>query len=325
MRVIQIKSKKGGVGKSLYAREFAQSLAALGCSVLLIDGSEQANDDILENQQRIFDATLKECIINGVPLKNAAKQVRKHLWLIAGSRDHEDINDFIRKERYPYLIRDMVEDLRGTLTSALPFEQRFSWWNSDKVNLGIFRLEPTTDEEFLTPPRSLDYIIVDADASTEDDITFALWDAIDGILVPFEPTELDWQSYHQLKEDLLKRYQRRPDQQPPILGILPNKVLHTPNNPTPLVYLKVLYRDAEEEVYQPVHWSKVFGECLNQHIASLEHPSASSDRAIRELCAITLQLMGYKGELTGLRFCDKCTEALNQAMQEQQAYKEMAE
>ncbi len=29
MQVLQIKSKKGGVGKSLFAREFAQTLAAL--------------------------------------------------------------------------------------------------------------------------------------------------------------------------------------------------------------------------------------------------------------------------------------------------------
>src|SRR5258708_9498767 len=98
MRVIQIKSKKGGIGKSLFARELAQILAALGCNVALIDGSEQANDDILENQQRAFEYTLKECIISGVPLATAARQVRRSLCLIAGSRDHEDINDYIRKQ-----------------------------------------------------------------------------------------------------------------------------------------------------------------------------------------------------------------------------------
>jgi cellulose biosynthesis protein BcsQ len=318
MHVIQVKSKKGGVGKSLFARELAQTLSAVGCSVMIIDCSEQANDDILENQQRSFEYTLKECVINGVPFKNAARQVRKNLWLIAGSRDHEDINTFIRKERYQDIVRDMVEELRASLSPEPPFDQRFLWWSNERVSLNIFHSEATTNEEFVSAPTHIDFILLDSDASTEDDLTFVLWDAVDGILIPYELTELDWQSYHQLKQDLTKRYHRRPEKQPPILGILPNKVLHTKDNPTPLVYLKAMYRDAEEQVFRPVHWSKIFGECLNQHIGSLDHPAASTDRAVRELCAITLELIGYPGELTGLKFCEKCKEMVTLAMQEQE-------
>lgn len=318
MQVLQIKSKKGGVGKSLFAREIAQILSAVGCNVVLADCSEQANDDILENQQRPFDYTLKECIINGVPLRNAVKQVRKHLWLLAGSRDHEDINAYIRKERYQDIIRDMVEDFRGTLAPEQPFDQRFPWWGEERVGMNIFRSESTTGEEFYSPPTSVDYIIIDSDASTEDDLTFVLWETVDGIFIPFEPTELDWQSYYQFRQDLEKRYHRRPDQRPPIFGILPNKVLHVKDNPTPLVYLQAIYRDAEERVFQTVHWSKIFGEALNQHIGSLDHPSAYTDRAVREICSISLELIGYQGELKGLKFCDKCTETLTRAMQEQQ-------
>ena len=162
------------------------------------------------------------------------------------------------------------------------------------------------------------FILIDSDASTEDDLTFVLWEVIDGILIPYELTEFDWQSYHQFKQDLTKRYKRRPNEKPPILGILPNKVLHTKDNPTPMAYLKTLYRDAEERVFQPVHWSKIFGECLNQHIGSLEHPSAGTDRAVKELAAITLELVGYAGELEKLKFCDKCTEQLTRAMAEQE-------
>jgi cellulose biosynthesis protein BcsQ len=161
-------------------------------------------------------------------------------------------------------------------------------------------------------------VLIDSDASTEDDLTFVLWDAIDGILVPFELSELDWQSYHQLKQDLAKRYRRRPDEQPPILGVLPSKVLHTRDNPTPLIYLKTLFRDVGEQVFRPVHWSKIFGECLNQRIGSLEHPLAQSDRTVRELCAISLEFMGYPGDLTGLKICEKCAEQVTLAMQEQQ-------
>jgi cellulose biosynthesis protein BcsQ len=318
MQVLQIKSKKGGVGKSLFAREFAQTLAALGCNVTLIDCSEQANDDILENQQRLFSYTLKECIIGGVPIRNAVRQVRKHLWLLAGSRDHEDINTFIRKERYQGLVCDLMDDFGATLSLAPSFEERFGWWYQPRVGMSTFHSEVTTVEEFSTPPQYMDYVIIDSDASTEDDLTFVLWDAITGILIPYELTELDWQSYYQLKQDLDKRYHRRPQQKPPIIGILPNKVLHTKDNPTPMVYLKAIYRDAPEHVFQPVHWSKIFGECLNQHIGSLDHPSATTDRAVRELCTISLEIIGYQGELAGLKFCDKCTEALNQAMQEQQ-------
>jgi cellulose biosynthesis protein BcsQ len=318
MRTIQVKSKKGGVGKSLFARELAQMLSAIGCSVILQDYSEQANDDILENKRRPFEYTVKECIVNGIPLKTAARQVRKNLWLIPGSRDHEDINAFIRKERYQQIVSDMFEELRSGLSPAQPFDQRFSWWSDQRVGMHIFRNEQTTDEEFVTPPSSVDFVIIDSDASTEDDLTFVLWEVVNGILIPYEPTELDWQSYHQFKEDLEKRYRRRPDRKPPIMGILPNKVLHTKDNPTPLAYLKAIYRDAEEQVFRPVHWSKIFGECLNQHIGTLDHPSVSTDRAVKELCAITLELMGYEGELVGLKFCDKCKGALEQAMQEQQ-------
>jgi cellulose biosynthesis protein BcsQ len=318
MRIIQVKSKKGGVGKSLFARELAQIFAAAGCHAAILDCSEQANDDILENQQRSFDETLKECLIDDVPLRDAARQVRKNLWLIPGSRDHEDMNNHIRKQRDPYIIRDMVEVLRSSLIPSVPFEERFPWWDNEKVPLSLFHTEVTNDEEFHTPPSSLDFFIIDSDASTEDDLTLACWPAIDGILVPFELSELDWQSYHQFKQDLAKRFRKHPDQQPPIIGVLPNKVLHTKDNPTPLAYLKAMYRDAEEHVYRPVHWSKIFGECLNQHIGALDHPSAATDRTVRELCAIALEIMGYEGDLAGLKFCDKCTEKLEEAMQEQE-------
>lgn len=318
MQILMQKSKKGGVGKSHYTRELGQALAALGCSVVIIDCSEQANDDILENRQREFDETLKECIIDGIPFIDAARQVKKNLWLIAGSRDHEDINNHIRKERYPDLIKDMVEDFRSSLSPAIPFNERFSWWSSEKVPLGIFHSEPTTDEEFDTPPSFVDFVLVDSDASTEDDLTLVLWRAIDGILVPFEPSELDWQSYHQFKQDLEKRFQRHPSQMPPIVGILPNKVLHTKDNLIPKTYLTAMYRDAEEHVFRPVHWSKIFGECLNQHIGALDHPSAATDRTVRELCAIALEIAGYEGDLIGLKFCEKCKEALQDAMKEQE-------
>lgn len=318
MQVIQIKSKKGGVGKSLYTRELGQTLAAMGCSVVIVDCSEQANDDILENQQRDFDYTLKECIVESIPIQDAIRQVRKNLWLLAGSRDHEDINTYIRKERYPDIIRDMVEDFKASLQPSIPFEQRFSWWKSERVPLNTFHSEPTNLEEFDTPPVAVDFVLIDSDASTEDDLTLVLWQAIDGILIPFELSELDWQSYHQFKQDLTKRFQRKPDQQPPILGILPNKVLHTKDNPTPLAYLKTIYRDAEEKVFRPVHWSKIFGECLNQHIGALEHQSATTDRAVRELCAIALEIVGYEGDLINLKFCDKCSQALQLAIKEQE-------
>ncbi len=318
MRTIQFKSKKGGVGKSSYAREIGLMLAAVGCSVILIDASEQANDDILENRDREFLYTLKECIIDGISLKDAARQVRKNLWLIVGTRDHEDINGYIRKERYQGIIRDMIEELRADQKPKLPFDQRFPWWGNERISLSIFETLQTTDEEFATPPDYVDFVLIDSDASTEDDLTFVLWDAIDGILVPFELSELDWQSYHQLKQDLAKRYRRRPDEQPPILGVLPSKVLHTRDNPTPLIYLKTLFRDVGEQVFRPVHWSKIFGECLNQRIGSLEHPLAQSDRTVRELCAISLEFMGYPGDLTGLKICEKCAEQVTLAMQEQQ-------
>lgn len=320
MRVVQVKSKKGGVGKSLAARELALILAAAGFYTLLIDASEQANDDILENQDRDFPSTLKECIIDGISLKDAARQVRKRLWLIAGTRDHEDVNNFIRKERYQDIIRDMITELRAGLTPVPAFDQRFPWWSHERVSFTIFNSEPTSEEEFGSGPQHLDFLLIDSDASTEDDLTFVLWEAIDGILIPYEPTELDWQSYHQLKQDLAKRYHRRPEKQPPIVGLLPNKVLHVKDHLTPLTYLKAVYQHAEEHVFRPIHWSKIFSECLNLRIGSLEHPSSGTDRAVREMAAIALEIMGYEGELAGLKICEKCAEqAASSEDEEEQA------
>ena len=157
MQTLQVKSKKGGIGKSLFSREFAQFLAALGFNVILIDTSEQANDDILENQHRKFPYTLKECIIDEVPIFEAIRQVRKHLWLLAGSRDHEDINDHIRKARYQTMVKDMIDELQASLTPAQPFDERFPWWNQERVSLNIFHSEPTIDEEFSAPPEFIDF------------------------------------------------------------------------------------------------------------------------------------------------------------------------
>lgn len=318
MRVVEWKSKKGGVGKSTGARETAVMLAALGCKVALIDASEQANDDILEDQDRSFPYTLKECIMDGVDLKTAFRQVRKNLWLLAGTREHEDLNNFIRKERYPAMFKDMLSELQASLLTPAPFEQRFEWWSHERVPFTIFNLEKTSQTEFDSPPDFLDYIFIDADASTQDDITFLLWDAIDGIMIPFEPTEFDWQSYHQMKQDLEKRYKRRPDEMPPILGIIPNRVLHQANSATPLAYLKTIFRDCPEQVYRPVHYSKLFGETLNLRISSLEHPLAASDRAVREMAAIALEILGYTGDLSGLKLCSHCAEQLQLAMKEQE-------
>jgi cellulose biosynthesis protein BcsQ len=318
MQVIEFKSKKGGVGKSTEARETASMLASLGCWVLLIDASEQANDDILENQGRAFPATLKECFKDGVTLKAAARQVRKNLWMIPGTRDHEEVNDTIRRERYPNMFKDMIDELRKSLKPPVPFDQRFEWWHQERVPFTIFQLEKTSREEFSLAPECLDFVIIDADASTQDELTLNIWNGIDGIFIPFEPTEFDWQSYHQMKQDLQRRYARRPTEQPPILGILPNKVLHQANSATPLVYLKTIFRDCEEQVFRPVHFSKLFGETLNLRISSLEHPLAATDRAVRELAAISLEILGYPGDLSGLKICNLCAEQLAQAMKEQE-------
>lgn len=318
MRVIEWKSKKGGIGKSTGSRETAVMLAALGCKVALVDASEQANDDILEDQARPFPYTLKQCVMDGITLKAAFRQVRKNVWLLAGTPDHEDVNEHIRKERYPAMFKDMIAELRASLATPEPFEERFDWWEQERVPFTIFQVEKTSRAEFEMPPDFLDFVIIDADASTQDELTFQLWDAIDGIMIPFEPTEFDWQSYHQMKLDLEKRYKRRPKEMPPILGLIPNRVLHQANSLTPLTYLKTIFRDCPEQVFRPVHYSKIFGETLNLRISSLEHPLAATDRAVREMAAIALEILGYPGDLSGLKICSICAEQLQLAMKEQE-------
>ncbi len=95
-----------------------------------------------------FRTRSKNALLTASPIKHAVRQVRKHLWLLAGSRDHEDINSFIRKERYQDLVRDLMDDFTETLSPAPSFEERFGWWNQSRVGMSVFLLEPTTVEEF---------------------------------------------------------------------------------------------------------------------------------------------------------------------------------
>ena len=132
MQIIQVKSKKGGIGKSLFSREFAQSLAALGLNVALFDASEQANDDILENQQRHFDYTIKECIID-------SEKTRR-------------IPEFIASGGSQYGMQTFDQSLYGLYQQKLiTFEEALRWSsNPDDFTLKVKGIQTTSDIDWGT-------------------------------------------------------------------------------------------------------------------------------------------------------------------------------
>ena len=134
--------------------------------------------------------------------------------------------------------------------------------------------------------------------------------ASDKVIIPTELEEFSFQGLAQLIDRVKQRFRRR-TKMIEFAGILPNKMLHRPNHPMPLDYLESLFKHFPELALRPVHFDPTISEAQGYHTTALELKNDA--RAVREFCALALELVGYEGSFSGLPICDLCASAVKRA------------
>lgn len=318
-----IHNKKGGVGKSSLGINIAASLAGVGFYVGIVDGDSQANSTSLALPRRKFKWTLTDIVCGAVKtspsgveekvtLLDGMVQVRKRLWVVPSDKHLGRAVEHIRAEKDYEILVDLTDQLEKMLQNPPPIEERFSWWKAPKIDIGYFQLEPTSNEEFISPPPYLDFLIFDTPPN-EDELTISMVYASQGVVVPSQMEEFSAMGIAQMVDGLHHRFRKRVDKIK-IEGIYPNMILHSNNNTMPLDYLESLWKHFPDLARRPVHHDKTIPESQGLHVVALEHRRDS--RATREICAIALELAGYEGTLAGLPICELCTAAVNRAFEE---------
>jgi len=306
--VYMISNKKGGVGKTSLTLQIASILAAAGFHVGIVDGDSQANATSLALPRRNFPATLTDVVVQGTPLLKAMVQVRKRLWVVPANENLNDASNHITKEKDFNILPYRVAALRKALPAPPPRE-RLSWWKKPSVNISIFQLEGTSDEEFLLPPPYLDFLFLDSPPS-EDDLTVSMTDAADKIAIPAEMDQFSIDGLAKFITRTKKRFEHR-DRQIEIVGIIPNKVLHKAGNQLPMDFLESIWKYFPLQARRPIHHDDTIPASQAYRKVALELNRDS--RAVRELCALSLELAGYEGTMAGVAICEICDAAVERA------------
>jgi cellulose biosynthesis protein BcsQ len=317
--VLMVYNRKGGVGKTLIAAALATLLAALGFHVGIADGDDQENVSSLDKRNRaraslsnvIMETRMGSTVHPPVPLRNAMVQIRKRLWLIRADTTLGTASDHIGNQDEQDILADRIEELRRTLAPPPPWKGRFPWMNKSKVGIHAFQLEPTTDEEYLTPPDFLDFFFWDTPPA-ENHLTTSMMLASDKILVP---VEMDQFSADGLKKVIggIKHKFRHRARKAEIVGVLPNKILHQPGDTVTLDFLESVFRHFPEYARPAIHHDLNLKNAWAYGLTALEYNRDS--RGIRELCALALELIGYEGDMAGVSSCDICDAAVARALE----------
>jgi chromosome partitioning protein len=309
-KVYMISNKKGGVGKTSLTLQIASILAAAGFHVGILDGDGQANATSLALPRRQFPATLTDVVIKETPLLQAMVQVRRRLWVVPADENLNEASNHITKEKDFNILPYRIAALRKTLPPPPP-RDRLPWWKKQSVNISIFQLEGTTDEEFLTPPPFLDFLFMDSPPS-EDDLTTSMTDAADKIAIPAEMDQFSIDGLAKFINKTQKRFAHR-DRKIEIIGIIPNKILHKAGNQVPMDFLESIWKHFPQHARRPIHHDDTIPVSQAYRKVALELNRDS--RAVRELCALSLELAGYEGYMAGVSICDMCDAAVARAQE----------
>lgn len=305
-----VNNRKGGVGKTSITVQIAANWAALGFNVAIADGDDQANATSLALPRREFPATLTDVVIKETPLVQAMRQVRKRLWIIPADEGLREAASYIDAHQDFDIIVDRITELRETLPPPPP-RNHLPWWNKPTININAFKLEETTDAEFVTPPPYLDFLLFDSPPQ-ENDLTISMIYASDKILIPIEMDQFSVDGLAKLVNSIARRFRPR-IKKVEIVGILPNKILHKPGNPVPMDFLESVWKHFPQLARRPIHHDDTIPVAQAYHKVALEMNRDS--RASRELCALALELVGYEGDMAGVTICDICTEAVARAQE----------
>lgn len=309
MRIISVYNKKGGTCKTTCVMNLAADLAALGFKVGLVDGDEQANASSLTRPHRYTKPTLTDVVNDDVPLINALYQSRKNLWVVPADMNLSKAVEHISAVQDFDLFSDRVDALQEALgPSSDP--TTFSWWNEPQVRLRQFKLETTSDEEFHTPPTTLDFLLFD-NPPNPNSLTTALLFACKEVLIPIEMEEFSFQGLVQMSEDLKRRFRKRKEQVK-VAGIVPFNVSH--QGGSHMDYLESVWSVYPTLTRASVHHDKSVSTAQGHKLASLEYDKSS--RATKEMFALALAIVGYQGKLAYLESCEICDEVIQRAKQQ---------
>ncbi len=309
MRVITVYNKKGGTGKTSIATNIAANLAAVGYRVGMLDGDEQANTSTLTSPHRYGKPTLTHVICDNVPLREAMYQARRNLWIVPADMNLTRAVEYVHAQQDFEVLCDRIDDLQHTLETPSVSESEFPWWQAKEVRLRDFELLPTSEEEFRTPPRALDFIIMD-NPPNPNALTTAMLFAAQEVLIPVELEEFAYQGLVQMFEDITRKFKRR-QQKMKIAGIIPMRVDH--RGALAADYLISLWKTFPELTTRAIHTDKTISNAQAYHRVSLEEDRNS--RGARELFDLALWLAGWHGHVTGLETCKHCVAVREQALQ----------
>jgi len=308
MRVITIYNKKGGTGKTSVATNLAANLAAAGYHVGLLDGDEQANASTLTSPHRYGKPTLTHVVCEAVPLRDAMYQARHNLWIVPADMNLSRAVEYVHAQQDFEVLADRIEALQASLVAPTN-DMRFPWWDQQEVRVRDFEVLPTTEEEFRTPPDSLDFLIMD-NPPNPNALTTAMLYAAQEVLVPMELEQFAYQGLAQMFEDITRKFRRR-QQKMKITGIVPMRVDH--RGALTVDYLKSVWRTFPALTTMTIHTDKTVPNAQTYHKVACEEDRAS--RSAKEFFALALWIAGWSGRVAGLETCKHCAAAREIALQ----------
>ncbi len=309
MRIISVYNKKGGTCKTTCVTNLAANLAALGFKVCLVDGDEQANASSLTRPHRYNAPTLTDVVCGDIPLLKAMYQARKNLWIVPADMNLSKAVEHISALQDFDLFSDRVDELQETI-GPMTDPHTFSWWKDPQVQLRHFKSETTSDEEFHTPPTSLDFLLFD-NPPNPNSLTTALLFACKEVLIPIEMEEFSFQGLVQMSEDLKRRFRKRKEQVR-VAAIVPFNVSH--QGGSHMDYLESVWSVYPTLTQASIHHDKSVSTAQGHKLSSLEYDKSS--RATKEMFALALAVAGYQGTLAYLETCKLCAEAVERARQQ---------